>query len=240
MRCFLRLSENILLPWTRRRCLQASRKGGQPAFSALPCGGPACQRVLETSFRPPLEICSDQKVGLATPGQRRVPLLSGLPAAFAIPPSDPVCPLPSTSRGSPLAQNKSDPLILHGSQYPPLEYYFPHAHPYLSTPVSPVSLLLLKHARHICTPGPLHLLIPLPEGSYLARSLNTGVSPLSPCQRPSLPRYSRGPSVSALPLLTFSFVTVLITTQYYKVLGMTRCPASVTSLPTPPLLSSPD
>lgn len=47
----------------------------------------------------------------------------------------------------------------------PWNSIFPMLTPYPSTPVSPVSLLLLKYARHIRTPGPLHLLIPLLEGS---------------------------------------------------------------------------
>lgn len=145
----------------------ACRPPGRGAsLHSLPC--PVGAQPAKGSWRHPsgpLEICSDQKVGLATPGQRRVPLLSGLPAAFAIPPSDPVCPLPSTSRGSPLAQNKSNPLILHGSQYPPLEYYFPHAHPvplhssFPSLPAAPQTCQAHLHPRAFALADPAHTLL---------------------------------------------------------------------------------
>lgn len=161
MRCFLRLSENILLPWTRRRCLQASRKVGQPAFSALPCGGPACQRVLETSFRPPWKSALTRR--WAWPLQGRdgshcclvflLPLPSPHQILFVLCPPPPVAPL--------LPRINPTPLSYTAASTHPWNTIFPMLAPYLSTPVSPVSLLLLKHARHICTPGPLHLLIPL-------------------------------------------------------------------------------
>lgn len=98
------------------KSVRTSSCPGQETAARRPPGSGATLHALPRPFRAqpgkgsqeslnPLEICSDQKPGLATPGEKWVRSHAGLPAGFP-PPSDPVCSLPSIPYGSYLAQSK--------------------------------------------------------------------------------------------------------------------------------------
>lgn len=202
-----------------KRLLPAGLPEGGPAFilcSAL--WGPSLAKGLGGLLQAPVKSALTRSWAWPLQGRDGSHCHAGLPAAFPIAPSDPVCPLLSTSGGSPLAQNKSNPLILHDSQYPPLELHFPNAHPlplhpsFPSLPAAPQICQAHSHPRAfaLVDPSPGRL---FPREPHTLLPHLTQASAPSPCQRPSLPRYSRG--LCRCPYLAsfvFVVVTVLITT----------------------------
>lgn len=211
---------DALFPPSQRAHPHALDKSLLPA--GLLEGGPACTlcftllgpRLANGKRKPsdPLEICSNQKPGLTTPGWRWVPLPCWVSCCLSHLCIGPVLLLPSTPHRSYLAQGKIQPPCPMGdSQYLPFELCFscshlsptlPQAHPTYPSPrflccsgthqpySYPRAFALADLSLRMLFPRYPHALIP---------HLTQISAQMSPYQRPSLPFYSREISIFALP-----------------------------------------